>query len=111
MLADEPAVEAVRTEFVGEVARRLRSAFATFAPLLEAEESTALREELKWIASELGGIRDTEVMIERLDRHAGARALGLRAARRQLGPVGARVDRQHHVERDVSDHDVGDLKA
>lgn len=26
MLADEPAVEAVRTEFVGEVARRLRSA-------------------------------------------------------------------------------------
>lgn len=52
-------------------ARRLRSAFATFAPLLEAEESTALREELKWIASELGGIRDTEVMIERLDRHAG----------------------------------------
>lgn len=52
-------------------ARRLRSAFATFAPLLEPEESEALREELKWIASELGGIRDTEVMIDRLDRHAG----------------------------------------
>lgn len=51
-------------------ARRLRSAFATFAPLLDPAESEALREELKWIASELGGIRDTEVMLERLDRHA-----------------------------------------
>ena len=52
-------------------ARRLRSAFATFAPLLEPEESEALREELKWIANELGGIRDTEVMLARLDDHAG----------------------------------------
>lgn len=52
-------------------ARRLRSAFATFAPLLDPAESAALREELKWIASELGGIRDTEVMLERLDAHAG----------------------------------------
>ncbi len=52
-------------------ARRLRSAFATFAPLLDADEAEALREELKWIASELGGIRDTEVMLARLDEHAG----------------------------------------
>jgi CHAD domain-containing protein len=52
-------------------ARRLRSALATFAPLLQAEQAMALREELKWIASELGAIRDTEVMLERLDRHAG----------------------------------------
>ncbi len=52
-------------------ARRLRSAFATFAPLLDVVESEELREELKWIASELGAIRDTEVMIERLDDHAG----------------------------------------
>lgn len=51
-------------------ARRLRSSFATFAPLLQADEAGALREELKWIASELGAIRDTEVMLERLDRHA-----------------------------------------
>jgi CHAD domain-containing protein len=52
-------------------ARRLRSALATFAPLLQAEQAITLREELKWIASELGAIRDTEVMLERLDRHAG----------------------------------------
>lgn len=52
-------------------ARRLRSALATFAPLLDPEPTAALREELRWIASELGGIRDTEVMIDRLDAHAG----------------------------------------
>ncbi len=52
-------------------ARRLRSALATFAPLMQEEPAGALREELKWIASELGAIRDTEVMLDRLDRHAG----------------------------------------
>jgi CHAD domain-containing protein len=51
-------------------ARRLRSAMATFAPLLDPELSTLVRDELKWLASELGAIRDTEVMIERLDDHA-----------------------------------------
>lgn len=51
-------------------ARRLRSAMATFAPLLDHETAAMLREELKWLASELGAIRDTEVMIERLDEHA-----------------------------------------
>jgi CHAD domain-containing protein len=50
-------------------ARRLRSSFATFSSLLQADEAGALREELKWIASELGAIRDTEVMLERLDAH------------------------------------------
>jgi CHAD domain-containing protein len=51
-------------------ARRLRSAFATFGPLLDPDVSATLKEELKWLASELGAIRDTEVMLERLDRHA-----------------------------------------
>jgi CHAD domain-containing protein len=52
-------------------ARRLRSSLATFAPLLDADTATGLKEELKWVASELGAIRDTEVMLERLDAHAG----------------------------------------
>jgi CHAD domain-containing protein len=52
-------------------ARRLRSALATFAPLLDPAAALPLKEELKWLASELGAIRDTEVMLERLDRHAG----------------------------------------
>lgn len=52
-------------------ARRLRSTLTTFAPLMRPEEATMLKEELKWMASELGVIRDTEVMLERLDDHAG----------------------------------------
>jgi CHAD domain-containing protein len=52
-------------------ARRLRSALATFAPLLDPEVSASLKDELRWVASELGAIRDTEVMLERLDEHAG----------------------------------------
>lgn len=52
-------------------ARRLRSTLATFRPLLEPGAGEPLREELKWIATELGAIRDTEVMQDRLDRHAG----------------------------------------
>ncbi len=51
-------------------ARRIRSALGTFAPLIDPDADARLREELKWIASELGAIRDTEVMLERLDEHA-----------------------------------------
>ncbi|MBI1350924.1 MAG: CHAD domain-containing protein [Actinomycetales bacterium] len=52
-------------------ARRIRSALGTFAPLIEPDADARLREELKWMASELGAIRDTEVMLMRLDDHAG----------------------------------------
>lgn len=52
-------------------ARRLRSSLSTFAPLLEVQEANHLKDELRWIANELGAIRDTEVMVERLDEHAG----------------------------------------
>ena len=46
--------------------RRLRSALASFEPLLDAEQSRALREELKWLAGVLGAARDAEVMRDRL---------------------------------------------
>ena len=51
-------------------ARRLRSSLRTFRPLVEREWADALREELGWVASELGAIRDTEVLIRRLDEHS-----------------------------------------
>ncbi len=51
-------------------ARRLRSVLRTFDSLLDPEWSQALREELGWLASELGAIRDTEVLLERLDEDA-----------------------------------------
>jgi CHAD domain-containing protein len=46
--------------------RRLRSALATFRPLLDRGVTDPLREELKWLAGDLGEVRDTEVMHERL---------------------------------------------
>jgi CHAD domain-containing protein len=51
-------------------ARRLRSGLKVFAPLLDAAWADRLRAELGWMASSLGQARDTEVLQERLDRHA-----------------------------------------
>jgi CHAD domain-containing protein len=51
-------------------ARRIRSILKSFSPLLDESWATTLAEELAWIARELGAIRDTEVLLERLDRHA-----------------------------------------
>ena len=46
--------------------RRLRSALATFRPLLDRERTDPVREELRWLAGVLGVARDAEVMRVRL---------------------------------------------
>lgn len=46
--------------------RRLRSALATFAPLLDPVSGDRLRSELRWLAGVLGTVRDAEVMRDRL---------------------------------------------
>ena len=46
--------------------RRLRSAMKTFSPLLDSSSVQYLREELRWLASELGEVRDSEVQKARL---------------------------------------------
>jgi CHAD domain-containing protein len=51
-------------------ARRLRSVLKTFAPLLDGDWASSLGDELAWLAAELGAIRDTEVLLARLDLHA-----------------------------------------
>ncbi len=51
-------------------ARRLRSALRTFSPLFDQLWADGLREELAWIAGELGNVRDTEVLQRRLILHA-----------------------------------------
>jgi CHAD domain-containing protein len=61
-LGDDP-------EFVHQArvaTRRLRSDLRTFRSLLEPAWVIALRDELRWVAAELGAVRDTEVMIELL---------------------------------------------
>jgi len=47
-------------------ARQLRSALRTFAPLLDTGDARWLRDELGWLAGELGAARDTEVLEQRL---------------------------------------------
>ena len=51
--------------------RRLRSLLATFAPLFDAATVAGLREELRWVAGEMGGARDAEVVRKRLAALAG----------------------------------------
>ncbi|MDQ6797203.1 MAG: CYTH and CHAD domain-containing protein [Actinomycetota bacterium] len=50
--------------------RRLRSDLRTFSPLLAEIWVGSLRGELKWVAAELGAVRDADVLTERLRRQA-----------------------------------------
>jgi CHAD domain-containing protein len=53
-------------------ARRLRSFLHTYGEYFDPEWRARISDELSWVASELGAIRDTEVLLERLLDHAGA---------------------------------------
>jgi CHAD domain-containing protein len=66
--------------------RRLRSALATFRPLLDAEVTEPLRAEMRWLAGALGEARDAEVMHARLREMLAEqpRALVLGAVRRRV---------------------------
>src|SRR4051794_34386619 len=68
--------------------RRLRSDLRTFRRLLDEEWVAALRNELKWIAAELGEVRDADVLSERLRKQAAelpaADAKGAAALLRKL---------------------------
>ena len=50
--------------------RRLRSDLRTYATLLYEEWAKELRAELKWVADALGAVRDTDVLLERLQEAA-----------------------------------------
>jgi len=67
--------------------RRLRSALATFRPLLDRTVTEPLREELKWVGGVLGDARDSEVTHQRL-----AEAVAQEPVELLLGPVVARID-------------------
>ncbi|RIA46389.1 inorganic triphosphatase YgiF [Hephaestia caeni] len=59
--------------------RRLRSAFSIFKPVIGGNDPVPLREELRWLAGELGEARNLDVLLERAkpgalhDRIAAAR--------------------------------------
>ncbi|HEX6677406.1 MAG TPA: CYTH and CHAD domain-containing protein [Actinomycetes bacterium] len=48
--------------------RRIRSTLRTFKSVLEPEWTARLRDELKWIAADLGGVRDADVLLAGLER-------------------------------------------
>ena len=80
--------------------RRLRSALATFRPLLERDRTDPLRDELRWLAAVLGAARDAEVMHARLRTLVAAEPDDL-----VLGKVKDRVDtfmtRRHRSAHDA----------
>jgi CHAD domain-containing protein len=79
--------------------RRLRSALATFRPLLDRTETDPLRAELRWLAGVLGAARDAEVMHDRLRRLVAAEPRDL-----VLGEAQQRIDAVM-VERHRTAHD------
>jgi CHAD domain-containing protein len=84
--------------------RRVRSALSTFRPLVDHGVTDPLRQELKWLAGQLGDARDAEVMRDRL--HAAAQADGAAA---DHGPVDI-VDSQLVVAyRRAHDHVLAEL--
>jgi CHAD domain-containing protein len=69
--------------------RRLRSALATFRPLLDRSQTDPLRDELKWIAGLLGKARDLEVSHDYL-----AQTIAYEPVELMIGPVPQHVDRE-----------------
>jgi CHAD domain-containing protein len=50
--------------------RRLRSGLRSFLPLLDEEWALQLRDKVRWLADELGAVRDEDVLVSRLRRDA-----------------------------------------
>ena len=50
--------------------RRLRSDLRTFRPVLDETWATTLRERVRWLGDALAAARDSDVLLERLQRHA-----------------------------------------
>lgn len=67
--------------------RRLRSALATYRPVVDREAGDLIRAELKWFAGELGGARDAEVMQEHFRTAIDAQPVEL-----VMGPVRNIID-------------------
>jgi CHAD domain-containing protein len=76
--------------------RRLRSHLRTFRPFLDRAWTDSLREELGWLAAELGDVRDHEVLLERVEAlaphlpEADARPLSGLTAQLERAIAGAR---------------------
>lgn len=73
--------------------RRLRSALATYRPVLAPGATDSLRAELRWLGVELSAARDAEVMRARLDDLVREQPAEL-----VMGPVARRIDTEMSAE-------------
>jgi CHAD domain-containing protein len=64
--------------------RRLRSDLRTFRDLLDPDWTQSLRHDLKSIGHDLGAVRDTEVLLDRLRAHAERLPAGDQAAAKKI---------------------------
>lgn len=94
VLLDRGTIEAVHQARVA--LRRLRSAFSSFEPLLAGDpRSRTLSGELRWLAGELGKVRDLDVLIPKVEgrqrsKLTAARAVALGEAKAALNSLRAR---------------------
>lgn len=75
--AREPGARVVSPDAVHRMrvaSRRLRSSLATFRPLFRGARARRLRDELQWLGTVLGPVRDVEVMRAHLHEAAAPRA-------------------------------------
>jgi len=84
--------------------RRLRSALATFRPLVDRDVTDPLRDEIKWLGSQLAGARDTRVVRERLTDL-------LREEAPTAGAAQQRIDDTYVRRREVANHVVATTLA
>ncbi len=81
--------------------RRLRSALATFRPLVDRDVTDPIRDDLQWVGRVLGEARDSEVIHERLRHVLAEQPSGL-----VVGDVVRRLDafmtQRHEAARDES---------
>jgi CHAD domain-containing protein len=81
--------------------RRLRSALATYRPLLDRAATDPIRDELKWLGQILGRPRDAEVQHQRLTELVAAQPTDI-----VLGPVRRRIDLEMHNRHSAAHADL-----
>ncbi|MGW7687010.1 CYTH and CHAD domain-containing protein [Kribbella sp. NPDC054772] len=84
--------------------RRLRSALATYRPVIDRTVGDELRAELKWLAGEFGAARDSEVQREHFAAEIAEQPVEL-----VIGRVAGRID--DHLRRVYKDGRAGALAA
>jgi CHAD domain-containing protein len=84
--------------------RRLRSALATYRPVIDRSVGDGIRAELKWLAGELGAARDAEVQREHFAAEVAEQPVEL-----VMGRVAGRID--DHLRNVYKDGRAGALAA